>query len=202
MKRFFKWLLTVVGVVAAIFIIGGFLIPKQWTVARQIVIGAPVEDIYVQVANLKNWQNWAPWNLEKDPTQVYTYEGPEIGVGAKWLWTSEKMGKGYLEVKEANPKTGITYELFIDMNGMQSTMKGVMVFKEQSGDVEVLWTDHGDAGSNLMKRWMSLLIGKMLGEEMESGLNKLKEVVETKKPEANAEPDAEADVHAEAEDIE
>jgi hypothetical protein len=181
MKRFLQGLLIVVGALIAIFIIGGFLIPQEWSVSRSKVISASPELIYPQVANLKNWQRWAPWTLEKDPTQVYSYEGPEMGAGAKWNWVSQKMGKGHLQLKEADPKKGIVYELFIDMNDMQSTMKGVMAFKEKNGETEVVWTDSGDSGNNLIKRWMSLLIGKMLGEEMETGLSKLKDLVEAEK---------------------
>lgn len=198
MKSFLKWLIIVAASLVAIFVVGGYLIPQQWTVTQTTTIAAQNDLIYEQVANLRNWQNWAPWNLEKDKTQVYSYNGPEIGVGAKWLWTSEKMGKGYLEIKEADTKEGITYELFIDMNNMQSTMKGVMAFTEKDDNTEVTWTDHGDSGSNLVKRWMSLLVGKMLDEEMKDGLKKLKALVESqpkteKKPGAEAEMDAAAD---------
>jgi hypothetical protein len=193
MKSFFKWLLIAVVAVAVIVVLGGFLIPQQWTVTREITIAAPAEAIYVQVANLRNWQRWAPWNMEKDKTQVYTYEGPAMGVGAKWLWTSEKMGQGYLLINKAEPRLGIVYELFIDMNNMQSTMKGVMDFKEHGENTIVTWTDHGDSGTNLVKRWMSLLIGKMLGDEMEDGLKKLKALVEKQKTEANNVPEVDED---------
>jgi hypothetical protein len=189
MKSFFKWLLIAVASVVTVILLGGYLIPQQWTVTRDITIAAPAEDVYEQVANLRNWQNWAPWNMEKDATQVYRYEGPQLGTGAKWLWTGEKMGKGYLLIKKAAPKEGIVYELFIDMNDMQSTMKGVMEFKEHDGVTDIKWTDHGDSENNLMKRWMSLLIGKMLGDEMETGLKKLKSLLESKPKEVKAEAD-------------
>jgi hypothetical protein len=66
------------------------------------------------------------------------------------------------------------------MGTMQSTIIGVMEFKEQNGQTTVKWTDQGDSGNNLVKRWMSLLIGKMLGDEMDEGLKKLKAVTESK----------------------
>lgn len=180
MNPFLKWLLIIIGTLVAIFVIGGFMIPREWTVSRSITINAPAEEIYPHVANLRNWQTWSPWTKEKDPTQVYTYEGPESGLGAKWLWTSEKMGKGVLEIKKASPSEGVAYELFIDMGNMQSTINGDMAFRPVDGKTEVTWTDRGDCGNHLAKRWMSLLIGRMLGAEMEQGLANLKSLVEKK----------------------
>jgi hypothetical protein len=179
MKRFFKLTLIIVCVLVALFVIGGYMIPSHWSVSKSITINAPSDEIYPHLADLRNWQNWSPWTKEKDPTQVYTYEGPEVGPGAKWLWTSEKMGKGVLEIKKADPAQGISYELFIDMNDMQTTIEGDMSFRSHDGMTEVNWTDSGNSG-NLIKRWMSLFIGSMLGGEMESGLTKLKELVEKK----------------------
>lgn len=192
MKGFLKWLLIAAAGIIGVYFLGGFLIPQQWTVTRSIVMNASNEHIYEEVANLRNWQNWAPWNMQLDPTQVYSYEGPEVGAGAKWLWTGEKMGKGYLEIKKADEKTGIVYELFIDMNDMQSTIEGVMEFKDKDGQTEVVWSDRGDSGNSTMRRWMSLLIGKMLGDEMDDGLKKLKALVESKPKTIEKPPVAEA----------
>lgn len=180
MKRFFKGLLILVAVLGGVFVIGGLLLPSEWKVSRSLVIEAPVDAIYAQVSNLRNWQNWSPWTKEKDPTQEYAYEGPESGVGAKWLWTSQNMGTGWLEIQKADPAQGIAYELFIDMGNMQSTIHGDMVFQIADGKVEITWSDSGSSGNNLLKRWMSLLMDGMLGGELEQGLAKLKMIVEKK----------------------
>jgi hypothetical protein len=174
MNKFLKSILVIVGFLVAVFIIGGFLLPKTWQVSETAFIPAPADNIYVQIANLRNWQHWSPWTKEKDPTQVYTYEGPEMGAGAKWLWTSKKMGKGWLEIKEADPQWGIKYELFIDMGSTQSTLYGEIAYTSKEDVLEVKWTDRGESGNNLFKRWMSLLIKPMLSKELKEGLTKLK----------------------------
>lgn len=180
MKKFLKWVLIVIAIVAAIFFIGGKLIPSQWTVTESTAINASPEVVFEQIANLKNWQNWSSWTKEKDETQVYTYEGPEMGAEAKWLWTSEKMGTGWLEIKQADPEKGIVYELFIDMNDMKSTMFGEIALSNIDGTTNVIWTGKGDSGDNLVKRWMSLFIKSMLGKEYKEGLSKLKSITEVK----------------------
>lgn len=178
MKKFLKWFLIVLSFLLVVFVIGGLLIPSNWTVSKEITVAASKEDVYEQVANLHNWQNWAPWNKEMDPTQVYTYEGPKQGAGAKWLWTSKNMGTGWLEIKSADEKTGVLYELFLDMNGSTSTMFGNIAYVETDKGLHITWSDEGNSGKNLGKRWLSLLIKPILGKEFEKGLEKLKTVVE------------------------
>jgi|SRR5579871_115104 len=180
MTKFFKWALIVVAILVAVFVVGGMIIPAKWQVSESITMSSPKEVVYQQIANLPNWQNWSPWTKEKDSTQVYTYEGPESGVGAKWLWTSEKMGQGYLEIKKADPEAGIGYELFIDMNNSRSTINGAMNFAAEGDALKVSWTDEGDSGNNLVKRWFSLFIKGMVAGEMRSGLEKLKAITEVK----------------------
>src|SRR5687767_4136933 len=128
--KMLKWLLITVATLAAIFLIGGLLMPKKWTVSESITIKAPAATIYGQVANLRNWQNWSAWTQDKDPTQVYTYEGPDMGVGAKWSWTSQKMGSGWLQIVKADVEEGIEYDLFIDMGDNKSNMHGTMAFSK------------------------------------------------------------------------
>lgn len=180
MKNILKWVLIALGSLVAIFLVGGFMIPQQWSVTESATINAPAEAVYSQIADLKNWQVWSPWTKEKDPAQEYTYEGTEPGVGQKWSWKSEKMGTGWLEIKTGDAAKGITYELFLNMNGHQSTMHGELTYVQTEAGLEVTWKDTGDSGSNLVKRWMSLFIKPILSDEFKAGLAKLKTVTELK----------------------
>jgi hypothetical protein len=174
--KFLKWFFIVVAILLAIFILGAFLIPKDWQVSRAVVIKAPVEVIHGYVSDLQAWQKWSPWNQEKDPSLSYKYEGSP-GVGMKSLWTSDKMGSGFMQITQSDPTKGITYDLFIDM-GMQSNLTGSIAYNPVADGIEVTWTDNGNSGNNIIKRWMSLLISSMLGKELEQGLEKLKSLSE------------------------
>jgi hypothetical protein len=178
MNAFLKWLLIIFLALVGIFFAGGFFIPDAWQVSRSKTIAAPSDAVYAQVATLKNWPVWSPWTAEKDPSLTYTYEGPETGVGAKQLWKSAKMGTGWLEIKEADPAKGVSYELFIDMGNMQSTIKATIAFMPADGGTHVTWTDRGNSEGSLVKRWMSLMISKMLGGELDVALTGLKKASE------------------------
>jgi len=177
--RFFKALLLLVGVLAAIFLVGGMIVPNTWTVRRSTIIAAPPEAIYPHISEFKKWNDWAPWGTDKDPTLAYTYEGPESGPGAMQRWTSKKMGTGWMKIKESSPEKGLTYTLFIDMGGFQSELEGELTLTPVNGmATQVTWTDHGDAGKDLRKKWMNILMDPMLGKEFEVGLAKLRKLVE------------------------
>ncbi len=183
MKKVLNYITAIVIALLALYVAGGFLLPQTWKATQKITIKASPEKVYEQIAHLKNWQNWAPWNKDRDPTQVYAYEGPEMGVGAKWLWTSEKMGQGWLEIKKASLEDGISYELLIDMDGRKSTIEGAINYSNAVNGLEVIWTDQGDAGKSFNQRWLSLFIKVMIGKEMTAGLEKLKYICEQIHPE-------------------
>jgi hypothetical protein len=176
--RIIKILLNSGFVLFLIFCIGGFLIPEEWSVSRSLLIKASAERIYPFVNDFKEWDKWAPWNASKDSSLQYTYEGPEVGVGAKQNWTSDKMGKGWMQMTQANPQRGVSYDLYIDMGHSQSTLQGKIRFSEEANATRVTWTDRGNSGKSFTKRWMSLMLKQMLGKEFDTGLNHLKELVE------------------------
>lgn len=176
MNRYIKWFLSGVLILLVVFL-GGFFIPAEWIVSESLIMKASKEEIHAYVSNLQKWQLWTPWTKEKDSTLTYDYQGPQSGVGAKSLWTSKQMGSGSIEIIESDEAQGIKYSLFIDM-GMQSHLMGQIAYKEVADGIEVTWSDRGDSGNNLVKRWMSLMINTMLGKELRQGLDKLKSLVE------------------------
>jgi hypothetical protein len=86
LRKLLKWI--AVGVVAVIFVGGGYLLPPEALVQRQIVINAPPEKVFAIVGNLKRFNDWSPW-AELDPNITYRFEGPESGVGQKMSWQSK-----------------------------------------------------------------------------------------------------------------
>lgn len=179
-----KWLkYTLVGILTLVvlFVVIGKFLPNEWQVSRSITINAAPAQIYPYIADLKKWPLWSPWTSESDKTLVYTYEGPDSGVGAKQNWTSESMGKGWLQIREANPETGIQLELFIDMGRFQSNIQGTIALEAIGSETKVTWTDKGDSGNSLVRKWFSILMDPIMGREFNQGLQKLKQVVESSK---------------------
>lgn len=176
--RIVRMLLGILLIVSGIYCIAGFFIPDEWTVSRSIMIHASSDKIYPYISDFKQWDKWSPWTSAKDASLRYTYSGPATGIDAKQAWTSDNMGTGWMQFTAADPQRGVSYTLFIDMKGMQSTLQGTIAFKPSEENTLVIWTDHGNSAKQFSKRWMSLLIKPMLGKEFDAGLAKLKTMVE------------------------
>lgn len=167
-----------IGAVLVLIVVVGLLLPREWTVERSIVIAAKPEAIHTYVADFKKWPMWSPWSAEQDSSMTYTYEGPETGMDAKQSWTSKNMGSGWMKIVEANPMTGIRYDLFIDMGRFQSNLTGGLSYEPAENGTKVTWRDHGDNGYNIVKRYFGLMMDSHMGKELDKGLSKLKQVVE------------------------
>jgi len=69
-KYFFLFILL-----AGIMLLGYFIsLDSNFKVERERHINAPAHLVFNQIADLKNWENWAPWK-EKDSTMRFEYPG-------------------------------------------------------------------------------------------------------------------------------
>jgi hypothetical protein len=174
--RIFKWLLGIVVVLAAIFFAGGFLLPKDVTVARSIEIDAPAEQIFPYVNSLKAGADWSPW-LGRDPEVQLTYSGPDKGVGAKLNWASEhpQVGSGSQEISLSEQNSKVVTALdFGDMGNAVAQFNLV----ETAGKTTVTWDLATDMGNTPMGRWMGLMMDTWVGGDYETGLANLKALIE------------------------
>lgn len=175
--RILKWLLGIVAVLAIIAIAGGFLLPREVTVARSIEIDAPPDAVFPYVNSLKATEQWSPW-LERDPNVILTYNDVESGDGAAMEWSSDEptVGSGRQEIIESNENESVVTALdFGDMGLAQAKF----LLAEASGNTTVTWTLDTDMGAGPIGRWMGLMMDSWVGADYEAGLQNLKTLVES-----------------------
>ncbi|MCD6025045.1 MAG: polyketide cyclase [Fibrobacteria bacterium] len=178
MKILKKILLWVLIVFIAITILAQFL-PSQWKVTRSTVISAPPEAVYPYIESPRAWAKWNSFTLE-DPTTVHEYSGPEAGVGAEDTWTSEKFGPGTAKILQADPASGVEYDLYL--NGAKEPAKGYMLLTPEAGGTQVTYSVEGRYGFNPVHRIFGLFVDKFLGAFFERSLGHLKTAVESAAP--------------------
>lgn len=164
--------------VAAVFLFFavGLALPSKWSVSRSVVVEAPPERVFPLVADFKKgWPQWSAFDFE-DPEIQYSFAGPESGVGAKRLWKSRRMGDGVQTIVAADPKKGVEFELVMTEN--RFTMKGALAFSPEGKSTRVTWTDAGDVGRSVPKRWVALFMDRLMGGTFEKSLGSLKRVAE------------------------
>ena len=182
--------IAIAALVACIiaFIVVGSMMPSVWHVERTTVINAAPEAIFPWVNDIRRWQEWSPWNEQKDPTFKRSFGGPERGIGATMMWDGENLGRGRVGITSSIPYEKVSYDLFLDDSMTPS--KGAVALVPQATGTIVTWTDDGDMGANLFGRFALDDIDATLGPDLEMGLSNLKSKVETAAPVAAAQPDA------------
>jgi uncharacterized protein YndB with AHSA1/START domain len=166
-----KWIVAVLGVLVAVLLIGGVLLPPTFTITRSAVIAAPPEKIYALVADPHGWQRWSAWN-RRDPRMQIEYSGPASGAGATWRWKSKSQGDGAMTLTDAEPGRRIAYDLYFPDFGTISS--GELRFEPQEAATKVTWTMNGNMGKNPLYHWLALGAGGMIGKDFSQGLAGLK----------------------------
>jgi uncharacterized protein YndB with AHSA1/START domain len=177
-----KMLWTLLEIAAAaivIFLTYIWFKPKTFRVERSIVIDAPSEKVYRQLADFHNWLAWSPWE-GLDPDLKRTYEGPKEGVGAVYAWEgNNKVGSGRMELTKADPQTGLSLNLDF-FRPFKANNKTDISFSPNpdGGGTRVSWAMYGP--QPFMGRLMTAFVSmdKMVGKDFETGLAQLKSVSE------------------------
>ena len=175
MRRLLKWLAGIIAILVAVFVGGGFMLPGEAVVQRQIVIGAPPEKVFAIAGNMKRFNEWSPW-AELDPNTTYTFEGPETGNGQKLSWKSSNpdVGSGSQTIVDfvENRRIGTA----LDFGSMGKAMASLEL-APVNGGTGVTWGFKSQL-NGIAERWLGLMFDRWIGADYEKGLSKLKRVAE------------------------
>jgi hypothetical protein len=108
-----------------------------------------------------------------------TYGGPQLGKGAQVTWASDKpsVGAGSMEITESEPNHSI--DLAVNFNGLEGT-GSYQIVPDGSGS-KVTWNFGYESGSSPLKRWKALMLDGFVGAEYSTGLERLKEKIESER---------------------
>jgi uncharacterized protein YndB with AHSA1/START domain len=166
------WFLTVFFV---IFVGGGYLLPSEVTVQRQVVINAPPEKIFALVSNYKRFQEWSPW-ADIDLATTYKLEGPETGVGQKMSWASDNpnVGAGSQVITEVADNSHVAMDLDLGDMGKASSFWNL---KPAAAGTETTWGFKMKL-DGVLDRWTGLMMDRFIGPDYEKGLARVKALAE------------------------
>ncbi len=162
------------GVLIALSVVVGFVLPSSVSVSQSVVIAASPEEIFPYINNFENFNKWSPW-AEIEPDAEYQFEGPVEGVGARVSWVGDEVGSGTQEITLSTPNERV--EVALDF-GAQGTADAVYEINIVDGGAEVTWGFSTDVGMNLIGRYFNLMMDRWVGGDYERGLANLKALVE------------------------
>ena len=177
-------MLKIVGIVIIVIlvVVAGILIyaatkPNDFRVQRSLAIKASPEKIYAQIADLKAWQAWSPYE-KKDPGMKRTLSGAPNGKGAVYEWDGNKnVGAGRMEIIEATApsKVGIKLDFLKPFEG-HNIAEFTML---PSGDTtNVTWAMYGPSPFMMKVMGTFMNMDRMIGDDFAVGLANLKAVAE------------------------
>lgn len=170
-----KYVVLALFALVGVLLIVGLCMPKEWSVARSLVVNAEPAKIHPLVGNLEGWKRWMPW-IEEDPAMVLTFEGIGGEPGSKMIWTSEKMGNGRLTVSKSDPATGLDYEMMMDE--FLEPALGSIHYSAEGSATRLTWKDTGTFGKNPVLRLFGPVMEGWLEDYFDKGLANIKSIVE------------------------
>jgi len=177
MKIFKRILLTIVGIIALLLIIGLFL-PREYRIEREVVINRPNTEVFDYAKHIKNQDEYSVWNMA-DPNKKQTLTGTDGTVGFIYTWDgNDDVGAGEQEI------TGISEGSRIDMElrfkrPMENTAQAYMATEDAgNGNTKVTWGMTGE--SSYPMNLMNGMLDGMLGDSMQKSLNTMKTKLESK----------------------
>jgi uncharacterized protein YndB with AHSA1/START domain len=172
MNKFLKKIGLWLGLLLLGLILLSFLLPAEVKVKRSILVTAPIDRVFDQVNDLRNWEKWAPWK-RMDPTMVMTFSNPPVGQNAFYKWESQNkhMGKGTMTLTHVAMNEEIMTS--IDFDGRdQAAAK--FLFTHKGDDIEVTWSMNHNVGMLPWNKYGGLFMRSALKKQFDNGLKGLK----------------------------
>lgn len=172
-----KKILIALGAVIAVFVIVVATRPATFEVKRSLLINAPPDVVYAQVADFHAWAAWSPWD-RLDPNLKRTFNEVPVGVGANYHWVGNKdVGEGNMKITEARPGEHLSIALDF-IAPFEAHNRTDIDFARTGEGTTVTWSMTGE--NNFMSKAFSLFndMDKMVGGDFEKGLASMKTVSE------------------------
>ncbi len=184
MKQVFQTVAIAVVAVAALLLVSGLVLPREWDVEKSILIHADAAHIHPFVDDLQQWSKWAH-TTHPDPSLEVTFSGPEHGVGAARHYRGQRAGTGTTTIVRADAQEGVWFESRI--NSDTPNADGSVKYETRGSSTNVTWRDHGSLPF-IIGGFMRDSVERGLDAHMEQGLTRLKDLAEGRTPDPEDRP--------------
>ncbi len=171
MLRLLRIVVLGTGLFVLAVVLIGFFMPGSWSAERARTLSAPPEKVHAVLADLRTWGEWSHWTKQRDPSAVFTFDGPERGAGSRMSFEGQILAFGSVTIVKAEPARGVEYE--IRFKGVDEVTRGSILLEPGSAGTRVVWREGAELGRNPMMRMFSPLMSAKLGQDFGAGLEKL-----------------------------
>lgn len=141
-----------------------------------MTLNAPPDKIVPLINNFRRWSSWSPYE-KLDPAMKRTFSGSVYGTGAVYEWEGNSdAGAGRMMITDTSSSKVVVKLDFLKPFEGHNTIEFILVV--DGGATNVTWAMYGP--SPYLSKVMALFFSMetMLGRDFESGLNRMKGIVE------------------------
>ena len=168
----------ILGLIFLLLIVALF-VKKEYAVVREITINKPKQVVFEYVKYLKNQDNYSVW-AKMDPHMKKEYRGNDGTIGFVSAWESKinDVGTGEQEIIKLADGERLDVELRF-LKPFKSTDYAYMITESVSeNQTKVMWGFTGKMPYPMNLMLICMNMDKMLGKDLEAGLNNLKAQLE------------------------
>jgi hypothetical protein len=149
----------------------------SYEVVRMTTVGADPATVHGLIDDLHRWPAWSPWE-DLDPDLRRSYTGADAGVGARYAWEgNRKAGTGTMEITASTLEEVEIALAFL--KPFRSTSTVTFELLPTAAGTDVTWRMAGEQKGAAALFGKVVSMDKLVGEDMEKGLARLKGVAET-----------------------
>lgn len=178
MKKFIRFNLWLLLIVAAIILTLAVVQPNDVVVKRSVLIKAPKEVVFEQVSKLKNWAYWSTI-LSNDSTIAITYSGTDGTLGSTMTWKGDEGVSGSGTIKNDGVEGTTMKYSFNVTEPAEMIADGAIIVADTAYMVKVTWTFHKHFPFLANAALVLFDLDKYMGADMERSLENLKTHIAT-----------------------
>lgn len=178
--KILKKIVLIIAIIVAIPLVAAIFLKKEYTVVRTVNINQPKQVVFDYIKLLKNQNDYSKWS-NMDPAMKKTYRGTDGTVGFVSAWDSkvDSVGAGEQEIKKIINGERVEFELRF-IKPFESVEQAYMSTKSVSDTTtEVQWGFNGHFAYPLNFALLFFDIETMIGNDLDTGLKKLKQNLES-----------------------
>lgn len=181
-----RWFLIILATLLLAAAAGGFLLPREVTVEREIVIQRPVSTVFTVLNSFRSFEQWSSWRA-LDPGVEFERSGATEGAGSRLEWSGDpaRLGTGWQEIVVSEPWRRIDLDLHSGPQG-DATARFLVSGDQLASRVRWQFSTDVTRGQGffdgLLGRYFGLFLQRWVGEDLERGLAGLKTYVESLPP--------------------
>lgn len=169
-----KELLISLGIVAAMFVIFGLILPSSRHMSAEVETNRKASIVYDNLDSYERWKDWNPI-ASRDSFVKTRLTGPASGVGHKLEYMSSvpKDGVGSWEIVKAVPQKSVEVKVDNDAMGTNKRMKFTLSpAGRMRRNTNIVQSYDVDYGFNLFGRYAGMYVSGTVGQDLKDGMRK------------------------------